>query len=231
MAERTTLVVCEGDETGQELLEQALRVLDPDVLGIPIELRRFDLSLGQPAADPDRWSTRPPRRCVETGLGLKAATITPRDRRRRARRTASCGKGSAARSSCAPDDGPRRDPTGAGAPIVVVRMAVGRRLRRHGGPDGDAGRAGRGVPHRADRTGDLPGGGRVLVPDGRRAWMGGLRRPQVDGVDHLRGHAERGDGRGSRPPPRGPLPTDADRRRLCRPPDRSGRPAHSSSLR
>ena len=46
MDERTTLVVCEGDETGQELLEQALRVLDPRVIGISVDIQRFDLSLG-----------------------------------------------------------------------------------------------------------------------------------------------------------------------------------------
>ena len=39
------IVALEGDQTGQELLEQALRVLDPDVLGLEIELVRFDLSL------------------------------------------------------------------------------------------------------------------------------------------------------------------------------------------
>ena len=33
MDDRTQLVVCEGDETGQELLEEALRVLDPQVVG------------------------------------------------------------------------------------------------------------------------------------------------------------------------------------------------------
>jgi len=45
MGEHTRLVVCEGDETGQELLDEALRVLDPSVIGIPLELVRFDLSL------------------------------------------------------------------------------------------------------------------------------------------------------------------------------------------
>ena len=40
------IVVCDGDETGQELLEEALRVLDPGVLGFDLELVRFDLSLG-----------------------------------------------------------------------------------------------------------------------------------------------------------------------------------------
>ena len=39
------LVVCDGDETGQELLDEALRVLDPAVIGIELELERFDLSL------------------------------------------------------------------------------------------------------------------------------------------------------------------------------------------
>ena len=40
-----TIVVLEGDETGQELLEEALRVLTPDVLGFELELPRYDLSL------------------------------------------------------------------------------------------------------------------------------------------------------------------------------------------
>ncbi len=40
-----TVVALDGDETGQELLEQSLRVLDPQVLGIELEVERFDLSL------------------------------------------------------------------------------------------------------------------------------------------------------------------------------------------
>ena len=40
-----TITVLEGDETGQELLEQALRVLDPELLGLELALERFDLSL------------------------------------------------------------------------------------------------------------------------------------------------------------------------------------------
>ena len=39
------IIVLEGDETGQELLEQALRVLEPDVIGFDVELERHDLSL------------------------------------------------------------------------------------------------------------------------------------------------------------------------------------------
>ncbi len=39
------IVALEGDQTGQELLEQALRVLDPDLLGLGLQIVRFDLSL------------------------------------------------------------------------------------------------------------------------------------------------------------------------------------------
>ena len=41
----TAIVVLEGDETGQELLEQALLVLQPDVIGLELEFPRYDLSL------------------------------------------------------------------------------------------------------------------------------------------------------------------------------------------
>ena len=40
-----TIVVLEGDQTGQELLEASLRVLQPDVVGVELALPRFDLSL------------------------------------------------------------------------------------------------------------------------------------------------------------------------------------------
>ena len=40
-----TIAVLEGDETGQELLEESLRVLAPDVIGFELDLPRFDLSL------------------------------------------------------------------------------------------------------------------------------------------------------------------------------------------
>ena len=41
----TQIVVLEGDQTGQELLEEALRVLDPVTTGLQCEFIRFDLSL------------------------------------------------------------------------------------------------------------------------------------------------------------------------------------------
>ncbi len=77
VAEPTTLVVCEGDETGQELLEQALRVLDAEVLGVSIRLQRFDLSLGNRRRTRNGVVDAAAAAMVEAGLGLKAATITP----------------------------------------------------------------------------------------------------------------------------------------------------------
>ena len=40
-----TIAVLEGDQTGQELLEEALRTLAPDVIGVELDFVRFDLSL------------------------------------------------------------------------------------------------------------------------------------------------------------------------------------------
>ena len=40
-----TVAVLEGDQTGQELLEESLRVLHPSVTGVELDFKRFDLSL------------------------------------------------------------------------------------------------------------------------------------------------------------------------------------------
>jgi isocitrate dehydrogenase (NAD+) len=71
------IVLLEGDETGQELLEQALRLLDPDLLGINLELERYDLSLETRRATSNRIVFDASAAMREAGLGLKAATITP----------------------------------------------------------------------------------------------------------------------------------------------------------
>jgi isocitrate/isopropylmalate dehydrogenase len=71
------IVALEGDQTGQELLEQALRVLDPDVIGRGVELVRFDLSLSSRRATANAVVREAAEAMLETGLGLKAATITP----------------------------------------------------------------------------------------------------------------------------------------------------------
>src|SRR4051794_35610153 len=77
MADPVRVVVLEGDETGQELLEQALRVLDPEILGVELALERFDLSLERRRETSNDVVHEAARAMRDAGLGLKAATITP----------------------------------------------------------------------------------------------------------------------------------------------------------
>jgi len=77
MTEVTKLVVCEGDETGQELLTEALRALAPEVLGVPVHLERFDLSLENRRRTRNGVVHDAAEAMREAGLGLKAATVTP----------------------------------------------------------------------------------------------------------------------------------------------------------
>lgn len=72
-----TIVVLEGDQTGQELLEEALRVLDPGVTGVEVAFERFDLSLEQRRATNNQVVRDAADAMLRSGLGLKAATITP----------------------------------------------------------------------------------------------------------------------------------------------------------
>jgi isocitrate/isopropylmalate dehydrogenase len=74
------VVVLEGDETGQELLEQSLRVLAPDVLELELELERFDLSLEHRRETDNQVVLDAARAMREAGFGLKAATVTPEGR-------------------------------------------------------------------------------------------------------------------------------------------------------
>ncbi len=74
-----TIIVMEGDETGQELLEEALRVLDPAVTRCDLLFERHDLSLEARRATSNGVVHRAAERLKETGLGIKAATITPGD--------------------------------------------------------------------------------------------------------------------------------------------------------
>ncbi len=75
-----TSVVLEGDQTGQELLEAALRVLQPEVIGIELALPRFDLSLASRRETKNGVVHEAARAIAEHGLGLKAATVTPEGR-------------------------------------------------------------------------------------------------------------------------------------------------------
>jgi isocitrate/isopropylmalate dehydrogenase len=72
-----TIVVLEGDETGQELLEEALRVLDLGVIGLPLEFEHYDLSLENRRATDNRVVYDAAHAVRDRGLGLKAATVTP----------------------------------------------------------------------------------------------------------------------------------------------------------
>ncbi len=123
----STLVVLEGDQTGQELLLEALRVLDPSVTGVELTFERFDLSLSTRRATANRVVLDAAAAIKRRHLGLKAATITPEGQGdvgspNRILREAIGG-------SVIVRTGrklPRVRPVGGiHAPISVVRMAVG----------------------------------------------------------------------------------------------------------
>jgi isocitrate dehydrogenase (NAD+) len=123
----STIVVLEGDETGQELLEEALRVLAPDVIDSTLELRRFDLSLGHRRATKNQVVHEAAAALRDAGLGLKAATITPEGRDdvgspNRIVREEIGGKVIVRTGRRIPGVVPFG---GVHAPISVVRMAVG----------------------------------------------------------------------------------------------------------
>jgi isocitrate dehydrogenase (NAD+) len=76
---RHAIAVLEGDQTGQELLEEALRVLQPDVIGFPIDFQRFDLRLENRRRTKNQVVVEACAAMRRLGLGLKAATITPEE--------------------------------------------------------------------------------------------------------------------------------------------------------
>jgi isocitrate/isopropylmalate dehydrogenase len=71
------ITVLEGDETGQELLEQAVRVLDPAVTQVPVQLEHYDLSLENRRKTKNEVVSAAAKAMRESHFGLKAATITP----------------------------------------------------------------------------------------------------------------------------------------------------------
>jgi 3-isopropylmalate dehydrogenase len=71
------IAVLEGDQTGQELLEQSLRVIAPEVIGLDVELERFDLSLENRRRTSNAVCTDAAEAMSDAGFGIKAATITP----------------------------------------------------------------------------------------------------------------------------------------------------------
>lgn len=73
----TSIVVLHGDQTGEELLLQALRFLVPEVIGIAVELLPFDLALENRRATQNGVVHEAAAAMVAAGFGLKAATVTP----------------------------------------------------------------------------------------------------------------------------------------------------------
>jgi len=122
-----TIVVLEGDETGQELLEESLRMLAPDVIGFEVDLPRYDLSLESRRATQNGIVHEAAAAIREHGLGLKAATITPEGKDdvgspNRLIREEIGGKVIVRTGRRIPGVVPLG---GVHAPISVVRMAVG----------------------------------------------------------------------------------------------------------
>ncbi len=125
--ELKTIVVLEGDQTGQELLEESLRVLAPDVVGLELDLPRFDLSLETRRATGNGIVHEAAAAIRTAGLGLKAATVTPETRGdvgspNRILREEIGGKVIVRTGRRLPGVVPFG---GVHAPISVVRMAVG----------------------------------------------------------------------------------------------------------
>src|SRR5690348_2702481 len=121
------IAVLEGDQTGQELLEESLRVLAADVTGLEIDLPRFDLSLESRRTTDNRIVHDAAAAIREHGLGLKAATVTPEARGdigspNRILREEIGGKVIVRTGRRIPGVVPFG---GVHAPISIVRMAVG----------------------------------------------------------------------------------------------------------
>jgi isocitrate dehydrogenase (NAD+) len=127
MRDENVIVVLEGDQTGQELLEEALRVLASDVVGVELEFPRFDLSIGARRETKNRVVHEAAAAIREHGLGLKAATVTPETRGdvgspNRILREEIGGKVIVRTGRRIPGVAPL---AGVYAPISIVRMAVG----------------------------------------------------------------------------------------------------------
>lgn len=121
------VVVLEGDETGQELLVEALRVLHPSVIGVPLEFHAFDLSLANRRRTRNQVVLEAAQAMVQAGLGLKAATITPEGKDdvgspNAILRAAIDGTVIVRTGRVIPGVRPI---AGVNAPISVIRMAVG----------------------------------------------------------------------------------------------------------
>ncbi len=74
---KQTIVVLQGDQTGQELLVEALRVLQPSIIRFDLDFISFDLSLENRRATQNAVIYEAAEALNQFGYGIKAATITP----------------------------------------------------------------------------------------------------------------------------------------------------------
>jgi len=126
-ANTRTIVIMQGDQTGQELLDEALRVLSPDILPPYIQLQSFNLSLDNRRVTNNQVVYSAAEAVKKHGLGIKAATITPDDPNDVGSPNAILREAIDAQVILRVG---RRIPgvrpiAGVHAPIAVVRMAVG----------------------------------------------------------------------------------------------------------
>ncbi len=121
-----TITVLHGDQTGEELLKEALRILESPRIGSRVQLEHCDLSLERRRESDNEVVHEAARRMRRSGLGLKAATVTPE-------RAGDVGSPNAILRAEVGGDvivrTGRRIPGvaplgGVHAPITVVRMAV-----------------------------------------------------------------------------------------------------------
>jgi isocitrate dehydrogenase (NAD+) len=122
-----TIVVLEGDQTGQELLLEALRVMDRSVIGMDLEFRNYDLSLEKRRETQNAVVQEAADAMKRARYGLKAATITPETKGDVGSPNAILRR--AIEGKVIVRTGRRlpriRPVAGVHAPISVVRMAVG----------------------------------------------------------------------------------------------------------
>ncbi|HVA29457.1 MAG TPA: isocitrate/isopropylmalate family dehydrogenase [Candidatus Baltobacteraceae bacterium] len=122
-----TIVVLEGDQTGQELLVESLRILDRAVIDMELAFEHFDLSLENRRKTNNQVVNDAAAAMRTHKLGLKAATITPEQKGDVGSPNAILRK--AIEGKVIVRTGrklPRVRPVaGIHAPISVVRMAVG----------------------------------------------------------------------------------------------------------
>lgn len=92
-----TIVVLEGDQTGQELLEESLRVLEPFAGPLGVRFRRFDLSLENRRQTRNQVVYDAAEAVCQHGLGRKRRRSRPVTRTMWAARTRFCVRPSARR--------------------------------------------------------------------------------------------------------------------------------------